>query len=420
MNKKERLLVLILAGINFTHILDFMIMMPLGPQLMRIFEINPQQFSILVSAYTFSACIAGLIAAFFVDKFDRKKVLLFGYIGFIIGTFGCALAPGYFLLMMARIIAGLFGGLIGAQVLSIVGDAFPFERRATAMGALTAAFSVASVIGVPLGLYLANITSWHAPFVLVGGVGLVIMTLIIIYIPSMTKHITEKRAQNFFHAYINIQKDKNQQRALLLSVVMMLGHFSIIPFIAKYMVSNVGFTEQDVTYIYLVGGAATIFTAPLIGKLADKKGKFMIFALFCSLTLIPVLIITNMPQWPMYTVLTVTAFFFIFVTGRMIPMQAMVTSVVPLQQRGGFMSINSSLIQLGSGLAALTAGTIITENADGSLNNYNYVGYFAIIFSLLAILIAYKLKPVRDTITYTKEMYEQPVNDNKIVIDQVN
>jgi DHA1 family inner membrane transport protein len=393
MNRNERIVMLILAGINFTHILDFMIMMPLGPQLMRIFDISPVQFSSLVASYTFSAFASGLIAAFFVDRFDRKRVLLFGYTGFIIGTLGCAIAPSYGLLMSARIVAGLFGGLIGAQVLSIIGDTFPYAKRATAMGALTAAFSVASVVGVPLGLYLATQFSWHAPFLLAGTLAIVINLLAMRFVPKISGHIQNYQPGKAFDAYRNILADTNQQRAILLSVIMMLGHFSIIPFIATYLVVNVGFTEHQITFVYLLGGGLTIFTSPLIGRIADKKGKFPIFALFCTLTLIPVFLITNMPPIAVGLALVVTSFFFIVVGGRMIPMQAMVTSVVPARQRGGFMSINSSIVQLGSGLASMMAGLIIVENADGSLQYYNVVGYIAIAFSIAAIFIARKLRP---------------------------
>lgn len=327
MSKKEKLLIFILASINFTHILDFMIMMPLNPQLSEIFKINQQQFSLLVSAYTFSAFFSGLIAAFFVDKYDRKKTLLFGYIGFIIGTFGCAFAPTYDLLMLARIIAGLFGGLIAAQVLSIVGDNFSYDRRATAMSYLIAAFSVASVFGVPFGLYLAAWGGWHIPFLFVGFTGIIITILIILFIPPMTFHMSSAKF-NALDAYINAYRDKNQQRALLLSIVMMLGHFSIIPFIAKYLVSNVGFEEKEVSYVYFLGGALTIFTSPIVGRLADKKGKFRMFAIFCSLGVIPVFLITNMPPVSIYIALIITTIFFVFTSSRMIPMQAMITSVV--------------------------------------------------------------------------------------------
>jgi predicted MFS family arabinose efflux permease len=179
---------------------------------------------------------------------------------------------------------------------------------------------------------------------------------------------------------------------------MMLGHFSIIPFIATYLVYNVGFTEHQITFVYLLGGGLTIFTSPIIGRIADRKGKFPIFALFCTLTLIPVFLITNMPPIAVGLALVVTSFFFVVVGGRMIPMQAMVTSVVPARQRGGFMSINSSIVQFGSGTASMMAGLIIVENADGSLLNYNVVGYIAIAFSLLAILIARKLRPADESI----------------------
>ncbi len=391
MSQKEKILLFLLAAINFTHILDFMIMMPLNPQLSVIFNINQQQFSLLVSAYTFSAFFSGIIAAFFVDGFDRKKVLLFGYAGFILGTLGCALSPSYEILLVARIVAGLFGGLISAQVLSIVGDNFSYERRATAMSFLTTAFSVASVVGVPLGLYLATLTSWHAPFLLVACAGVVIFVMVIKYVPSMAGHLTAAKRKPT-DAFVNVYKSKNQQRALLLSIVMMIGHFSIIPFIAKYLVTNVGFTNYDVSLVYLIGGGATIFTAPLVGMIADKKGKFPVFAVMCCLCLIPVFLITNMPPVSIYLALAITTIFFIFVSGRMIPMQAMVTSVVSPQQRGGFMSINSSLIQLGSGLAAVIAGSIISETPDHKLIHYDYVGYMGMAATIICIFIARKLK----------------------------
>ena len=422
MSQKEKILLFLLAAINFTHILDFMIMMPLNPQLSVIFNINQQQFSLLVSSYTFSAFLSGIIAAFFVDGFDRKKVLLFGYAGFIIGTIGCAVAPSYHILLIARIVAGLFGGLISAQVLSIVGDNFSYERRATAMSFLTSAFSVASVVGVPLGLYLATLTSWHAPFLLVGCAGVVIFFMVIKYVPNMADHLRSTVKRKPSDAFVNVYKSKNQQRALLLSITMMIGHFSIIPFIAKYLVTNVGFSNYDVSLVYLIGGGATIFTAPLVGMIADKKGKFPVFAVMCCLCLIPVFLITNMPPISIFLALAITTLFFIFVSGRMIPMQAMVTSVVTPQQRGGFMSINSSLIQLGSGLAALIAGTIIFETPEHKLIHYDYVGYMGMAATIICIFIARKLKmatqePATD---FDPLQTNQLIPAEQIVIDQAD
>jgi MFS transporter, DHA1 family, inner membrane transport protein len=395
---KEKLIIFLLACINFTHIMDFMIIMPLGPQLMRLFQITPQEFGLLVSAYTFSAGISGFLAAFFVDKFDRKQVLLFGYIGFVVGTFACGFAPTYAFLMVARIVAGAFGGLIGAQVFSIIGDLIPYERRGSAMGNMSAAFSVASVVGIPFGLYIATELSWHAPFLFVASLGAIIVPFVYQIFPKMTAHIEQKTISQPFAVIENIIKDRNQQIGLLFGTMLMLGHFSIIPFISPYMVANVGFSEKELTYIYFVGGVLTFFSSPLIGKLSDKYGKHRLFTLMGVLALLPIFLITNMPRVPIPYALVATALFFVFASSRFIPANAMITSLVSPQQRGGFMSISSSVQQLASGFASFAAGLVITKSATGELQNYEYVGYASILVSIVCIFIAQMLKPVGTTV----------------------
>ena len=451
MNLKERLLLLTLTAVNFTHIMDFMIMMPLGPQLMVLFDITPQQFGFAVSAYAITAGCAGFASAFFVDRFDRKSMLLFAYIGFVAGTFSCAFAPTYGLLVAARVLAGLFGGMIGAQVMSIVSDTFEYERRGRAMGSLMTAFSLASVIGVPGGLWLAARYSWHAPFLVVGGLGVLIVGMIVALVPPMTKHLTgmsnvqqgmsnpdEKSGQvvqlsetsavnspspeattsksaeqlqtsnsqlqtslpaearsakegSPFQVLTNIAQSPRQQWALVFSAVLMVGHFSIIPYIAPTLVGNVGYSQDNIFLIYLVGGLLTIFTSPLVGRLADRKGKYPVFAVFAVLSLIPVWIITHLWPSPLWAVLCVAGMFFIFTNGRMVPMQAMVSNVVPPQQRGGFMSINSSVQQLASGLAATIGGAIIVKTADGRIEHYGWVGYLAMALILTSVFLAKKV-----------------------------
>lgn len=372
-----------------------MIMMPLGPQLIRIMHISPLQFSYLVSAYTFSAGVSGFAAAFFVDKYDRKKVLLTGYIGFIIGTFACAFSPTYHLLLASRILAGTFGGLIGAQVQSIVADTFPFERRGKAMGTLMAAFSVASVVGVPLGLYFATVYNWQFPFMIVGALGLIIIPLVYFYIPNMVDHIQKHETKpNPFAVITNILSNTNQMRALMLTSTLMFAHFIIVPLLSPFMVANVGFTEHQLTYIYLVGGTLTIFSAPLVGKLADKYGKQSVLTAFSFIALVPLFFITHIGVVPLYVALTITAGFFVFSGGRMIPSMALVSSVVTPQQRGSFMSINSSLQQITTGLAAFIAGNIVIKSAEGPLLHYNWIGYISIAATFACIVIAKKLKPI--------------------------
>lgn len=388
MLNKENIIVLLLACINFTHILDFMIVMPLGPQLMRLFHISTEQFGLLVSAYTLSAGVSGFFAAFFVDKYDRKSILLLGYIGFVVGTFACAFADSFVFLLLARTFAGAFGGLIAAQLMSMVGDLVPFERRGSAMGKVSAAFSVASVIGVPLSLYMAAKLSWHAPFILVAFLGAILIPLIILYVPQMKSHIQKSVSKNPFLVISNIRADTNQQKGLLLGILLMIGHFSIIPFLSPYMVANVGFSESDLSYIYLVGGALTFFTSPIVGKLADKRGKLLILTILTLVSVIPVFLITNMPRLPIGYALVVTALFFVFASGRFIPANAIITSVVPAAQRGSYMSIVTSMQQLAAGIASYLAGLIITKSATGELLNYQYVGYVAILISLSAIFVA--------------------------------
>lgn len=393
MDSKEKLLVIILACVNFTHIMDFMIMMPLGPQFMSLFHITPAQFGFAVSAYSIMAGISGFVSAFYVDRFDRKDVLMFAYAGFLVGTFACALAPTYFFLVAARMLAGLFGGMIGAQVLSIVGDTFGYERRASAMGILMTSFSFASVIGVPTGLKLATVFSWHAPFLLVGIMGLFVWVLIWWRIPPITKHLEAGPIdRNPIHILTNIFSSPKPRRALALTSVLMLGHMSVIPFITPALVGNAKFSLDHIFLIYLVGGACTIVSSPLVGKLADKRGKYPIFVLFALLSLIPLWFITNLWPIPTWAILAIAAMFFVFANGRMIPIQAMVSNVVPPQQRGSFMSINSSVQQLATGVAANLGGLVIIKHTDGYLEHYQWVGYFAITLVLITLYLAHRVE----------------------------
>jgi predicted MFS family arabinose efflux permease len=393
MTKKEKLILFVLAAAQFTHIVDFMIMMPLGPQLMRIFKINPQQFSLIVASYTFSAGIFGFLGAFVIDRFDRKTAFIIAYIGFTLGTLACGLATTYHFLLAARILAGAFGGILGALVLAIISDIIPLERRASAMGIVMTAFSAASVLGVPIGLWLANLYTWNAPFLFLAGFTTLITASIFKIIPSLTEHLQSKTNRpKPFDVITNVTRDKNALRALLMMSLLIFGQFSVIPFLSPYMVYNVGFQESELPFIYLCGGIGTIFTLPLIGKLADKHGRLKIFGYAIFLSVIPILVITNLGHISVYSALIITTFFMILVGGRIVPATTMVTSTVHPKNRGSFMSINSSIQQLSSGTASFLAGMVILKNADGSLSHYNWIGFFAIAASLLSLYVAQKLR----------------------------
>ncbi|MBK8699742.1 MAG: MFS transporter [Saprospiraceae bacterium] len=389
MNERERLILILLAALNFTHILDFMIMMPLGNYLMPFFGLNASQFTTLVSVYAFGAGISSFIAAFAVNHFDRKKVLVGAYAGFLLGTLACGLATSYALLLTARTIAGLFGGLIGAQVISIVADLISYERRGKAMGMVMAAFSVASTLGVPFALYLANAISWHAPFILVAAVGSFILPMLIKYIPKMDSHIVQEDTTSAFHVFSSVIQDKKQMAALLFSGLMFMGHFLIIPFINPFLELNMGFHRQVTPLVYLCGGISSFFAANIIGSLSDKYGKWNTYVVCLFLSLPLVVFITHMPQIHMAFVLFVFALWFTIATGRGVSAQAMISNVVDPRYRGSFQSFNSFMQQVGTGAASVIAGLIVVRTSSGKLDHYRDLGFFSIFILLLTLLAGY-------------------------------
>lgn len=395
MTWKERMILIILASLNFTYILDFMIMMPLGNYLMPHFHISAQYFSWLVAAYPVTAFFSGVVTAFYVDRFDRKKVLLTAYSGFLLGTLCCGIAPDAYFLMAARVLTGMFGGLIAAQVLSIIADVFPYEKRGRAMGTVFMSFSLSSIFGVPFSLYLANLISWHAPFIFIAILGVVIIPLIVKYLPSVKGHIAEKvegkENDSVKEILLAIFNDKSQVMALCLSGVLMLGHFMVIPFINPYMESNVGWSRDQTPLIYMVGGCCAFVSSFVIGKLSDKYGKFRVFTICLGFSIIPIFFITNMPAIPFVVVLAIFGFWFMFSAGRNIPAQAMISTVVNPQSRGRFMSFNSSFQQLFTGLASVIAGLVVVVDERGKLQHYNWVGYMSVVIVASCFFIARRL-----------------------------
>ncbi len=412
----EKQLLFILAAVQFCHILDFMIIMPLGKTLMEALDIIPRQFAWIVSIYALMAAIAGLVSTAFIDRFDRRSALLVLYTGFIIGTFACALAPTYAFFMVARGLTGCFGGTLSALVLAIVGDVVPLERRAGAMGWVMTAFSAASVIGIPSAIYLAGWGGWPTPFFVVGGISVLVISTIPFLLPPLRGHLEREdivmpqpdlalgvvdepavpRRVNpsVIETFRRIFSDPNQRAALLFTFVLMLGHFSIIPFIAPYMQLNVGFSDIQVGYIYLIGGLLSVVLLPLFGKIADRFGRFRVFAVSSFFALFSIYALTNLGPVSIVTALVVTSSFFIVAGGRSVPATTLITSVVPARSRGSFMSIRQSTNELALAASSFVAGFIITELPDGSLQHYDWVGWFTIGMSLLAVYVGSRLKEV--------------------------
>ena len=389
--QRERYLLLTLAGIQFSHILDFMIMMPLGPILIKAFGIGTHEFGLLVASYSFSAALSGLFAATFIDRFERKRLLLavFGLFG--LATLACGLAPGYATLLIARGMAGAFGGVMGAMVQTIVGDVIPFARRAKAGGIVSTAFSLSTVAGVPLSLWLANHFQWRAPFILIA----VLTGLFIIVgariLPELRYHISDKKRMHPFSAMFEVLRDPNHLRALLFSALIIFSGFTVIPYLTIYAVGNVGISLHDIPFIYLAGGAATLLTARLIGQWADLRGKVKIYRLVAFAALLPLFVVTRLGAVPLWLWLICTTAFFVLVSGRMIPAMAIITSAAQPSLRGTFMSLNATVQAFAMGLATSLAGFIITQNTEGQIVGYGWVGYVAIAGNILAILFVSRI-----------------------------
>jgi MFS transporter, DHA1 family, inner membrane transport protein len=387
MKRHEIILLLLLALVQFTGIVDFMILMPLKPKLTDIWGINPQQFGIAVFAFGLGAFLSSLYFVNKVDNYDRKKVLAFVYGGFTLGTFFCGLATNYEMLVLARFLTGIFGGICGSVIQSIVGDAIAAERRGQAMGILMMGFALASVLGVPGGLYLAGHFSWFTPFLVLGALCALVFVGILFFIPSFTEHLSRVKKQGFFEIMKVVLSDSNRRWALLLTFFMMPSHFFIIPFLTDFFTKNLGFDyATTVPFVYVAGGLLTVVSSPIVGKLSDRLGRYPVLLVLSVLTLIPMLVIPNLHTTSKLVLLAASSSLFIFSGSRMIISMAHVTSTVEPKLRGAFLIVNSSVQQLATSLASLISGFIVYAQIDGKLINYPYLGYLAIVFVALALL----------------------------------
>lgn len=390
--RRERWLLLTLAGIQFTHILDFMIMMPLGPQFTTLFGISNAQFGLLVSAYTLSAGLSGLMAATYIDRFSRKRLLLTMYSLFGLATLACGLAPDYLSLMLARVAAGLFGGVLSALSQTIVADVIPFERRGRAMSVVMTSFSVSTVAGVPLGLFLAAHLSWHAPFF---GIALLVGFLALgawQTLPRLDAHLHHPERVSVWRGIGQVLAEPNHLKAFGVSGLMMFAGFTVIPYITIYLQANAGMRSDEVPWIYLCGGLATLLSARYFGRLTDRVGKVRVFQRLALAVTVPLMATTLSQGLPLWGLLAISTLLFTVMSGRMIPGMAMISSAVEPRLRGTFMTLNSAMQSASMGLAALVAGLIIGRDAQGQLTGYWVAGVLGVLASVMSVWLAGRLR----------------------------
>jgi predicted MFS family arabinose efflux permease len=369
------LMIVILAILQFTIILDFMVLSPLGVMVMPKLHINPAQFSRVVSFYAFSAGISGLLAAGFADKFDRKKLLLFFYTGFIVGTVCCALATNYPLLLAARIVTGIFGGVISSISFAIVADIFKMETRGRVMGFVQMAFAVSQVLGLPIGLILANQFDWHAPFWMIAGFGILLGIVIVTRMQPITEHLKIKSDRNPFQHLAKTISNSAYLRAFLGTSLLATGGYMLMPFGSNFAIFNLGITTKQLPWLYGITGGFSILFGPLVGRASDKIGKYKMFLIGTAISLAMVILYTNLGVTAFPLIVTLNVILFVGISSRMISASALMTAVPEPQDRGAFMSINSSTQQFSGGVASLIAGLIVYQQPSGHMDHYPTLGY---------------------------------------------
>ncbi|GAB4436880.1 MAG: MFS transporter [Turneriella sp.] len=387
----EKFLIAILTILQFTVILDFMVLSPLGAILMPALAIDPQQFGWVVSAYAFSAGASGLLAAGFADRFDRKRMLLVFYTGFLGGTLLCGLAPDYHTLLAARVVTGIFGGVISAIALAIVTDVFAFSARGRVMGFLQMAFASSQVLGIPVGLYVANKFNWHAPFLLIVGLGLPVGALIVLKMRPINAHLALKIDKSPFHHLLTTVSKPRYLRGFAATTLLATGGFMLMPFGSAFGTGNLGLTNDDLPTLYMVTGITAMIAGPIAGRLSDAIGKYKVFTIGSTVGMVLVIIYTNLGRSPLWLVTLITAALFAAITARIVGASSLMSGVPAPQDRGAFMGVSSAFQQISGGIASAVAGAIVIKTSSGALARYDVLGYVVVGAMIVTIVMMYTI-----------------------------
>jgi len=384
--------IILLALTQFTVVLDFMVMSPLGDMLIKSMELTPSQFGFAVSAYAFSAGFSGLLTAGFADKFDRKKLLLFFYIGFIAGTLFCGLATNYFMLISARIITGLFGGVIGSISLAIVADLFPLEQRGRAMGFMQMGFGASQVLGIPISLYIANHWGWQSPFIMIVGLAAIIWLMTMIRLEPIAQHLELKNDKTAITHFWHTLKQKQYRTGFLMTALLSIGGFMMMPWGSAFAVNNLDVSYEQLPGLFMASGVAALIIMPLVGKLSDKIDKVKLFSIAAIAMMIIIIIYTNLKPVPFILIVGLNVLMMAAIMGRIVPAMALVSALPKMQDRGAFMSINSSLQQIAGAIAAGVGGLIVVQQTKTSpLQHYNTLGYLIVAIIIANIIQMYRV-----------------------------
>lgn len=408
------LVILLLAMTQFTVILDFMVMSPLGDMLMKSMSLTTTQFGAAVSAYAFSAGISGLLTAGFADRFDRKKLLLFFYVGFIVGTLFCGLTTSYPMLLGARIVTGLFGGVIGSISMAIVADLFPLAKRGRVMGFMQMGFGASQVLGIPISLFIANAWGWQSPFLGIVAISILVWLLIILKMQPINKHLEVKSDKNPLAHLLHTVAQGRYRLGFVATALLTLGGFMMMPWGSAFAINNLLVTYEQLPILFMVSGVAALVIMPVVGRLSDSIDKVKIFTIASVWLMVMVVVYTNLVPIPFWIILIMNILFMVGILSRMVPAMALVSALPAMQDRGAFMSINSSLQQIAGGVAAIIGGLIVVQNDNFSpLQHYDTLGYIIVGLSVVSIYMVYRVNKI-----VTQEKHQAPmVSENVVLAD---
>jgi predicted MFS family arabinose efflux permease len=385
----QKFVVAVLAFLQFTIVLDFMLLAPLGAIVIPALKITPSQFGLIVSAYAFSAGVSGLLTAGFADRFDRKKLLLFFYSGFLAGTLLCGLASNYHLLLLARMITGLFAGVVGSISFAIVTDLFPLQMRGRVMGVIQTAFAASSVLGMPLALLMSTRWGWNAPFFMIVGVSALVGGLIRAYLRPVDAHLKHHPDRSPLHHLLQTLSNRLYLQGFATTGLLSVGGFMLMPFMSVFMVHNLGLPIDNLPLVYLITGAFSIVSGPLIGRASDKFGKFKVFSFGAAVTVVMVVIYTHLRPVQLWVLIAVIVLLQVGIFSRMISSSALMSALPKPADRGSYMSISSSLQQMSGGLAAVVAGLITVQAPGGALLHFDTLGYVLVCSTLVSVVLMY-------------------------------
>ncbi|MCY1081360.1 MFS transporter [Archangium lansingense] len=366
----ERAVVFLIGAVQFVNILDFVMVMPLGPDFAAALGIPTNQIGNIGAAYTAAASVAGVAGSYFLDRFDRRKALAVAMLGLVVATAAGGFATGLTSLLVARAMAGLFGGPATSLSMSIIADVIPAERRGRAMGGVMGAFSVASVLGVPLALKVAVWADWRMPFFVVAGLGLLVVAGAIFFLPPVRGHLERERGPT-----VSVRELFTRTDVLLsysLTMLLNVAGFVIIPHISGYVQHNLGYPREELEFIYFAGGLVSFVTLRVAGKAVDALGSFRVGAVGAVL-FIGTLYITFIHLPAGVPLVAIFACFFLSNGVRNVAASTL-TSRVPEQAiRARFMSFQSAVQHLGAAAGASLSSRLLTTLPDGQLVGLNRV-----------------------------------------------